>query len=71
MYAATKETNQFETRRLTCVVHGCGQWFSKGKKTNGFVSEIKCFRSKSRKKWKDIETEDNNIDALQNKLKLT
>ena len=27
--------------------------------------------SKSRKKWKDIETEDNNIDALQNKLKLT
>ena len=43
MYAATKETNQFETRRLTCVVHGCGQWFSKGKKTNGFVSEIKCF----------------------------
>ena len=40
MYAATKETNEFNT------CSGCGQWFSNEKKSNGFFSEVKCFALK-------------------------
>ena len=40
------------------------------KKQNGLVSEVKCFALTIRKKRKEIETEDNNIDGLQKKLKL-
>ena len=65
MYAATKETNEFNT------CSGCGQWFlNEKKKTMDFLVKSNALRSKSGKKWNDIETEDNNIDALQNKLKL-
>ena len=35
-----------------------------------FLVKSNALRSKSCKKWNNIETEDNNIDALQNKLKL-
>ena len=44
--------------------------FRMKKKTMDFLVKSNALRSKSRKKWNDIETEDNNIDALQNKLKL-
>jgi len=64
-----KESDQFETQRLThveVVVSG----FGRGKKLSGFVSEVKCFVLKICKKRKEIETEDSNIDGWQKKLKL-
>ena len=64
-----KESDQFDTQRLTHVevVVSC---FGRGKKLSGFFGEVNCFALKICKKRKEIETEDNNIDGWQKKLKL-
>ena len=67
----SKETNHFDTR---CLTHELGvvrvvfverkkEWICVCVKSN-------VLHSKFRKKRKEFETEDNNIDSLQKKLKL-
>ena len=70
----SKETNHFDTRCLTHVLGVVSSFRKKKKRMDLYVlcvcvkSNVLC--SKFRKKWKEFETEDNNINSLQKKLKL-
>ena len=61
----SKETDQFNTQRLTHVVVLIISFVEKKP-----ADLSNALRSKSRKKRKEIETEDNNIDCLQKRLKV-
>ena len=59
----SKETDQFDSQRLTHVVVLIIAFVEKKDRVNLLVKS-NALRSKSRKKWKQIETEDNNIHSM-------
>ena len=66
----SKETDQFDTRCLTHVVVVVSGFPWEKKNRMDLLVKSNTLRSKSCKKRKDVETEDNNIHGLQKKLKL-
>ena len=64
----SKEIDQFDTQRLTHVVVLITGFVEK--KTGDLLVKSNALSSKSCKKRKEIETEDNNVDGLQKKLKV-
>ena len=66
----SKETNQFNPRCLTHVLVVVSGFPWEKKHRMDLLVKSNTLRSKSCKKQKDIETEDNNIHGLQKELKL-